>query len=57
MYGDAERRFFLVELRYTRKLWSLEKAVAKNLNVKFRSKFNHGFTKPDSLQCVILKVL
>lgn len=44
MYGDAERRFFLVELRYTRKLWSLEKAVAKNLNVKFRSKFNHGFT-------------
>ena len=31
------------------------KAVAKDLKMKFRSKFNHGFTNRGCLHCAILK--
>ena len=31
------------------------KAVPKDLKMKFRSKFNHGFTNRGCLHCVILK--
>ena len=33
------------------------KAVPKDLKMKFRSKFNHGFTNRGCLQCAILKAL
>ena len=31
-------------------------AVPKDLKIKFRSKFNHGFTNRGCLHCAILKV-
>ena len=31
------------------------KAVPEDLNVKFKSKFNHGFTNRGCLRCAILK--
>ena len=31
--------------------------VGNYLNIKFRSKFNHGFTNRDCLHCAILKAL
>ena len=41
--------------------WSLfqlsGKTVSENLNLKFRSKFNHDFTNNGCLHCVILKSL
>ena len=33
------------------------KAVTENLNLKFRLKFNQGFTNHDCLHCAVLKVL
>ena len=32
-----------------------DKAVLKDLKMKFRSKFNHGFTNRGCLHCAILK--
>ena len=37
--------------------FSSPKKLSEDLNMKFRSKFNHGFTYDGCLHCVILKTL